>query len=351
MTLIGHWASLQEAEKLTDQVLIGGLIQEYVKRGGLLSLSSPGLPVAQFNGLDVMWNREKDVPTAASVPNLGNTTVWQSGQNFDRLTRRLGSIELATYLDNFIPEIWSTHNDYAATQLMANKRAMIERIENMLIYGHRSTSPGNLEFDGLHTIAARYRQNYHKMNLHFDAGNAALKLSTLRELIDNMRHGVDYLIMSPILARRFDAMVEEQGIVNATSNANIIARVQTSRDSLGNRVTMYDSIPIIRNDWMGMEGDGTGLTDATRRTQVTSGGNYSILAVKFGNVYETQPGLTFLWGNNGGSRGELWKTTAFEKMEDRDARGLRHNGHYAVADGSTMAIGCIVDIANSPIAA
>ena len=348
MVLVGHWENLQEAEKLTESILIGGIVQEYVRRGGVLTLSSPGLPVAQFNGLSAKWNREKDVPTASFASSIGTVMTWQSGQNFDQLERALKSIYLQTYLDNYLPEVYQTVNNYRAIQLLANKRAMIERIESSLIYGHEASSPGGLEFDGFHTIASRYRENYDGETLDIDQGENPLSLANLRMLEDHMRHGIDYLIMAKPLARRFDAYVQEAGIVN---NASTLGTIAFGTDSLGQRITMWNNIPIVRSDWMLAEAANTGSTDASRRgiRAGTDAAMYSILAVKFGNVYEVQPGLTLAWGNNGGGMGELWKTVLFEKFENIDAEGMRLISHMSVLDGSTMAIGRIRDVTDAPL--
>ena len=346
MPPVGHWANLQEAEKLTQSRLISGLVTEYIRRGGVLTLTSPGIPVAQFNGLSVKWNRENDVPAASFVESIGAQLAWQSGQDFIQLEKALKSMYIQTYLDNYIPEIYTTVNDYRATQLLADSRAMIELIEDSMIYGHEATSPGNLEFDGFHTIASRYQENYDGESLDFDMEEAALSLATLRELEDVMRHGIDYLIMAKPLARRFDAYVQEAGIQN---NASTLGTISFGTNELGRRITMWNDVPILRSDWMVGEKANTGTSASSRREKAGSGDTkmYSILAVKFGNVYETQPGLTLAWGNNGGSTGRLWKTVLFDKLEDYDAEGIRLISHMSVLDGSTMAIGRIRDIADA----
>ena len=341
--LIGHWSNIQEAEKLTDTVLIGGIITEYIKQGGLLTLTSPGLPVGQFNGLSVSWNREKDAPTAAFMENVGALLQWQSGQNFDKLTRALKSIYVQTYLDDFLPDVYQTVNNYRAIQLMANKRAMIERIETSMIYGHEASAVNALEFDGLHTLASRFRANYHDESLDIDGADDQLSLMDLRELSDAMKHGVDYWIMPKALARNLDAYAQEGGLESAS---NVIGRMSYGQDSLGTKTSFWDDVPIIRSDWMVPENTGTGLTDASRRQVSTSGASvYSVFAIKMGQVYEAMPGLTLAWGNNGGGMGELWKTVVFDKLEDRDAEGLRLISHMSLLDGSTMSVGRIHDVA------
>ena len=347
--LVGHWENIQEAEKLTQTTLIGGLVTEYVKRGGILGLSSPGIPVAQHTGLDVLWNREKDVPVASSVDPIGARLVWQSGTNFDQLRANLRSVYIQTYLDNYVQEVYQTLNNYRAIQLQNNARSMVSRIETLLIYGHKEDSPGNLEFDGFHTIASRYKKNYHGMNLDFDSGSNGLSIHMLRQLVSNMRHGIDYLIMSDTLAMRFDEMVQEGGFVGSSSRV-VNSRMTYGKDELGNAVSFWNGIPIIRSDWMVEELENSGLNDSSRRLPSAGSGIYSILAVKFGQVYRNQPGLTLTWGARGAlRRGQIWKTVLFEKFEDIDAEGIRHIGHYGILDGSTMAIGRITDIADAPL--
>ena len=352
MVLIGHYANLQEAEKLTESYLIGGLVQEYIKNGGILGLTSPGLPVAQFSGLDVSWNREKNLPTASFVDPIGAILTWQSGQDFDKLTRRLRSIYIQTYLDNYLPEVYQTKNNYRAIQLLADSRAMIERFERSFIYGHQASSAEGLEFDGLHTIASRYPLNRDNETLDINMDQDPLSLHRLRVLTDHMKHGIDYLIMPKALARRFDEYAQEGG-VRIDNTQTLVGRMSYGPDEFGRKVSYWDNIPIIRSDYMLPEIGETGETDATRRAveSSASGAYYSILAVKFGQVYEAQPGVTLAWGNNGGGNGELWKTVVFDKFEDRDAEGIRLVSHMSLLDGSTMAVGRIYDIADAPLAA
>ena len=57
---IGTWASLAEAQKLTTDMKIAGVIEEIVKDGGLL----PRLPGLTVRGKSVVYNRESAIPTA-----------------------------------------------------------------------------------------------------------------------------------------------------------------------------------------------------------------------------------------------------------------------------------------------
>ena len=50
----GYWLNLAEAQKLSTSPIVPGIIQENIRRGGLL----PILPMQQFTGLNIKCNLE-----------------------------------------------------------------------------------------------------------------------------------------------------------------------------------------------------------------------------------------------------------------------------------------------------
>ncbi len=339
MPSVGHWSTLTEAEKLTDTVLIGGLVEENVKKGGILGL----LTAAQFSGKSAKWNREKNIPTAQNV-DIGTQLTWQEAADIDQQETVLKRIYVQTILDNFVAETYNNINNYQAIQLLNNKKAQLQKIEDQLIYGDLSFSTGSLEFDGLHALAQASGTNFHSESLDIDMGSGALSLNNLRLMEDRMRHGVDLWVFPKVVARRLDAYVQENGI-----STNTFGQIMFTLDEVGKKVTMWNGVPILRSDYLVSEQANTGQGVEARAKNTSGAANYSIFALKMGQVMQAEPGLTIAFGGDGVSIGNLWKTIFFPNLEDFDSAGLRLISYLALLDGSSMSIGRIWDITDAAV--
>ncbi len=337
---VGHWTNLAEAEKLTQNVLVAGLVEENIKNGGILPL----MPVVQFVGKKAAWNRESTIPTAQTAA-IGATLTWQDASEVDEQETGLKIVFVQTPLNHFVESVHGNINNYQAIQLMQNKKAMMQKLEDLMLYGDLTFSASNLEFDGLHALAQASGTDFNSNTLDIDMAEAALSLANLRLIEDNMRHGMDAWIFPKTIARRLDAYVQEVGI-----STNTFGSISFTLDDLGKKVTHWNGTPILRSDYSVSEQANTGVgSDA--RAKFSSGTNmYSIFAVKFGQVMNGDPGLTFAWGNTG-SPGELWKTIFFPNLEDFDSSGLRLVTYGGVLDGSSMALARIYDITDAAIVA
>jgi len=341
MVAIGHWANLTEAEKLTESVLVAGIMEENIKKGGILGL----MPVAQFTGQTAKWNRESVIPTAQTA-GRGSILSWQEAATVIQLETALKTVYVQTVLDQFVPEVYGNFNNYAAIQLMQDRKAMLQKLEDLSFYGDLTFSAGTLEFDGLHALAQASGTNFNTDSLDIDEGEAGLELNNLRLISDRMLHGMDAWVFPKPIARRLDAYVQEAGL-----STNTFGAVSFTMDELGKRVTMWDGMPIIRSDYLVSEQANTGVgSDA--RAKNTSGSNmYSIFAVKFGQVMQGDPGLTYVWGNKTPAPGMLWKEVFFPNLEDFDAAGIRAVNYSAILDGSTVALARIYDITDVAVVA
>ena len=59
MAIVGHWASLSEAQKLVQSKLLKGVVAEIIETGSLL----PELPVMGISSESILYNRENTIPT------------------------------------------------------------------------------------------------------------------------------------------------------------------------------------------------------------------------------------------------------------------------------------------------
>ena len=76
--IIGHWANLAEAQKLTQSVLQSGIVETVIENNQLLPL----LPVKQLNGKSWQWNRELDwnPEDGGDFYGLGDQLIWHADQ-------------------------------------------------------------------------------------------------------------------------------------------------------------------------------------------------------------------------------------------------------------------------------
>ncbi len=337
---VGHWANIAEAEKLTQSVLVAGLVDENIKNGGILPL----MPVVQFAGQSATWNRESTIPTAQTAA-IGATLTWVDAAEVDQQDTPLKIVYVQTPLNHFVEAVYGSINNYQAIQLMQNKKAMLQKLEDLMLYGDLTFSPGNLEFDGLHALAQASATDFNTNTLDIDQAEGALSLANLRLIEDNMRHGLDAWIFPKTIARRLDAYVQEVGI-----STNTFGSISFTLDDVGKKVTHWNGTPILRSDYSVAEQADTGAGSDARAKRTSGTNMYSIFAVKFGQVMNGDPGLTFAWGNTG-SPGELWKTIFFPNLEDFDSSGLRLVTYGSILDGSSMALARIRDITDVAVVA
>lgn len=340
----GHWLNLAEAEKLTQSFLVPGVVEQNLKRGGLLSV----FPLAQATGLDIQWNRSNADQTA-TLAAIGDTLTWTDAVTYDKQTTALRTVYIQTPLNKFVESIYGSINNYHAQQLIENKRAVVRKLEDLLIYGDVTYNTSPQEFDGLH---ARAEDNGNDTGIDADAadldidmGEGALSLTQLRVQSDIMKAGIDFYLMPLQIARRIDAWVQEAGI------GTPIGSVSFSVDQMGKKVTHWDGVPIVRSDFMVAEQANTGVGTDARAKNTSGTKQYSIFAIKMGQVMEKEPGLTLAFGGAENEPGEMFRMDFFDKLEDFDASGMRLVSYLALLDGSMYAVGRIFDITDAAVVA
>jgi hypothetical protein len=341
MASVGHWKNLAEAERLTQAHLVAGIVEEDIQMGGLI----PRLPLAQFSGLEAKWNREKTLPTGQQA-SIGATLTWQEAAEVDPRNTGLKITYVQTVLNHFVSEVYGNINNYQAVQLMQDKKAMLKKIEDLVLYGDLTYSAGSLDFDGLHALCENSGTNFNSDSIDVDMLEAGLSLKTLRDTEDRMLHGVDAWLFPKVIANRLDAYTQEAGL-----STNTFGALGFGMDDLGKHVTRWNGKEIIRSDFLVAEQANTGVGSDARGKYTSGDKQYSIFALKFGQVMAAEPGLTLAWGTQGGAEGQLWKQVFFPNLEDFDAAGIRLVTYMGLLDGSTVAAARIYDIEDVAVVA
>lgn len=344
----GYWLNLAEAQKLTQETLVPGIIEENLRRGGLLSL----LPLQQVPGKSIKWNREATERSGRRA-NRGSTLTWTDNITYDVEERELKTIYDQTPLDNFVQQVYSTINNYEAITLLGMRKGMIKTIEDAIIYDDEDFNSD--QFRGLHSWAqdaAASGPLPTDSSLSIDEGEGALAISNLRVLEDSMKRGIDFWLMPPEIVRRISAFYQE-GFENSgsTNTLNKMGSLIFGQSEIGMRVPFFNGVPIITTDYLVAEQANTGVgSDA--RAKNTSGTNmFSIFAIKMGQVAENAPGLTLGFGGSENALGEMMKFDRFDKLEDFDAAGLRLVSYITLLAGSYKSVGRIFDITDAVVTA
>ena len=97
-----------EAAKLTNDVMLQGVIETIVKESQLLQL----LPFMDVNGTAITYNREATMP-AASFYNVGDTWA-EATPTFTQVTQALKIMGGDADVDNFLQQTYANPNDLEA---------------------------------------------------------------------------------------------------------------------------------------------------------------------------------------------------------------------------------------------
>ena len=335
----GYWLNLAEAEKLTQAVLIPGVVEENIRRGGILTR----LPLAQFMGTEMQWNRENAEREGRHLA-LGGQLTWTDDITYTRKTADLAIIYDQTPLDKFNVTVHGTINNYEAIALRGLRKGLNRRLEDQIIYG--DLTYGTNQFDGLHAWSEDGNPTSDADSVNIDEGGA-LSLANLRTLEDEMKYGIDFWLMPFQIARRLDAFYQEVGSI--ISNRSAIGSFVYDKNEQGVRVPFWNGVEIVRSDYMVAEQAGTGEGSDAKAKYTSGTREYSIFAVKMGQIMENEGGITFGFGGDTHELGELFKTVFFPNLEDFNASGIRLVSYAGLAAGSSMAVGRIHGVTDAAI--
>ena len=351
----GHWKTLAEAQKLTQSMKIPGVFEEDIKRGNPIDRITVGQ--AAHTGLKIEWLREK-VTLEDDVVEIsqGDQLSWSDDVEYEEKESTLRRLYIQRKLDHYNSGIYQTYNNYEARVLLESEKGLKRKLGARLIYGDTTYGGSPTQFDGFHALAAEHGTPY-TAGSAYDAkninnGNAGLSLNFLRVMVDEMKHGVDELLMPYEIVRRIDAAYQEKGFAglayNQQGNLGFIAM---GFNEIGKRVLFWDGIPVTRTDFMVAEESATGTgASANARALYSSDKTYSLFGVKYGMVMngEENPGIQFAYGGTEG-QGDLYKIVRFPELEDFDAGGIRLVTYGSVLLGSSLCLGRIYDVDDSAI--
>jgi hypothetical protein len=237
-----------EAAKLTQDLLLRGVIETIVKESELLRW----LPFMEVTGTAVTYNREATMPAAAFY-DVGDSWT-EATPTFSQVTAALKILGGDADVDNFLQATYADPNDVEAEVIASRAKAVAHEFSTAFFEG--DTAVNAKAFDGL-TKAIPVGQT-----VTAGANGGALTLDLMDQTIDLVKPGKpDALFVSKRTRRKLSSLRRASG--------NLL---ETEVDAFGQRALFYDGIPLVVDDF---------ILD----TQVQgSSGNVcsSVYAVKFG---------------------------------------------------------------------
>jgi HK97 family phage major capsid protein len=237
-----------EAAKLTNDMLLRGVIETIVKESQVLSF----LPFMEVTGTAVTYNRELTMP-AASFYDVGDSWT-EATPTWDPVTVALKILGGDADVDNFLQATYADPNDIEAEVIASRAKAVAHKFSESFFNGYTGADPKS--FDGLNTLIPIAQ------TIAAGTDGGPLTLALMDELIDLVTPGKpDALFLSRRTRRQLSSLRRDSG--------NLL---ETGVDDFGRRALFYDGIPLVVDDFI-----------SDNQAKGTSGSVCSsIYAIKFG---------------------------------------------------------------------
>jgi len=136
--------TLTEAEKLSNDVLLQGVIETIIKDSPVLQM----LPFIQIQGNGLTYARESTLPSIAFY-DVGDTWA-ESTPTFAQVTSTLKIMGGDADVDNYLRSTRSNINDLEAAVVEQKAKALRHTFEEYFVYGNSATS--SKQFDGVRKL-------------------------------------------------------------------------------------------------------------------------------------------------------------------------------------------------------
>jgi len=301
--------TLAEAAKLSNDILLQGVVETIIKDSPILQL----LPFIEIVGNGLTYNQEKTLPTI-DFYDVGDPWA-ESTPTFEQKTANLKIMGGDADVDNFLKATRSNIQDLEAAVIELKTKALRRKFEETFIYGNSATN--TKQFDGLRKLIDTTTAS--DQVIAMGAIGDTLTLAKLDELIDTVKGGKpDMLLMSRRSRRKINALVRAAG-----------GMMETDRDKWGNFIQLWDGIPIGVSDWI----LDTHVLTGGVETATTDGTCSTIYAMQFG-----EGGLCGLT-----SPGHI-QVEPIGSLETKDASRTRIKWHVSLALFSTVKTAALIGV-------
>lgn len=234
-----------EAEHLSNNQLVSGVIDQIIERDDLFSI----LPFTRTEGKAYVYNREKALSGADWLD--PNDPVNESAATFQEVTAKLRILAGDVDIDKFLDQTMSDTNSQIAIQIAKKAKTVAREFHKALATGDASANAK--VFDGLPRLlsdAQTYAATAGGSQVITAGVNGnPLTLSMLDELCDAVPNGADVLVMRRGTIRAFRALLR------ATYGTDAVMQ---QLENFGRPMLTHNGIPIIMNEFLsGAETAGT----------------------------------------------------------------------------------------------
>ncbi|MDY7537607.1 hypothetical protein QN372_00445 [Undibacterium sp. RTI2.1] len=297
----------QEAEHLSNNQLISGVIDQIIERDDLFSI----LPFAKTEGKAYVYNRENTLGSADWLD--PNDPVNESAATFTEVVAKLRILAGDVDIDKFLNQTLSDTNSQMAVQIAKKAKTVGREFHRALATGD-STANTKI-FDGLPTLAAAAGGS---QIVTAGANGNALTLTMLDELCDAVPNGADVLVMRRGTIRAFRALLR------ATYGTDAVMQ---QLENFGRPMLTHNGIPIIMNEFL-----------SAAETQGTNATTASVYALRLNEL----DGLHGLWG--GDNAGIVVENVG--TVQNKDATRIRLKWYCGLALKSTRSIARLKGVSN-----
>ncbi len=278
--------TLTEAAKLSNDLLLAGVIETIVKESPVLQ----ALPFVEITGNGLTYNRENAAPTAGFYA-VGDTWA-EDTPTFTQVNTALTILGGDADVDNYLKATRSNVQDMEAAVIQLKAKAVRDKFEDTFINGDTSSDAN--AFDGVNKLAVSGQ------TVSMGTNGATLTLDKLDELVDRVKGGKPHLLLMSRRSRR------KLGALSRATGSGLLV---TDRNAFGMMAQFYDGIPIGVNDYIS---DTQTVGSSTDCSAV-----YAVQLGEGGLVGLTSPGG--LQGERGGS------------LETKDASRTRVKWYVSLA--------------------
>lgn len=306
--------TLAEGQKLTNSILLSGVIQTIINESSVLEL----LPFETVVGNGYIYNRETTQPTAQMI-SVGDTVSESTGTR-TQVTAALKIMVMDSDLDLFEKKTMSDINDLEAILLAEAAKAMAYKWDDLFIYGNATSNVK--EFDGLHALVPTGQQVHQGSS----TTGAALSLANVDKAVDLIKPGrPDAIIMNKTVRRRM------KQFYRSTSTYSF----EMSVGDDGKPMETYGGVRLVLDDFITQ----TETISADAYALKVGGACSTIFLAKFGR--------THVCGLQNGSI----EQTSLGLLESKNAERWRLSWFCSLMLGGTLSLACIDGITDAAVVA
>lgn len=293
-----------EAEKLSNNQLVSGVIDEIIQRDDMFSV----LPFMGVNGKAYVYNRENTLGGADFLD--PNDPINESAATFTEVVAKLRILAGDVDVDKFLQATMGDSNDQMAVQIAKKAKAVARKFHETLARGDSTVDAK--AFDGLPKLVTGGQ------TVSAGANGGALTLSMLDELCDAVPNGADVLVMRRGTIRAF------RGLLRATYGTDAVMQ---QLENFGRPMLTHNGIPVIMNEFL----DGG-------EDQGSNGDTCSVYALRLNEL----DGLHGIYG--GDSAGIVVENIG--TVQNKDATRIRLKWYAGLALKSTRSIARLKGVTN-----